>query len=898
MKTFKKLALLGLLLSCMLACNLPQPGPTSDPPAPETPAQAVTEVPPTLEAPAAPFPGSAPLAPTELNVPLRIHNPGTQDAHAAAVTSGVPLPQGLGLSEVADLQLVTENGTPIATQFTPLARWGGAPEDSEAPIRWVLLDFQLDVPAQSSAFVYLQTGGPSPQPASPLRVNDSGDVINVDGGAGVFSINKQDGSLNAPGLAASISSQVRDAAGTRHAAAGPLSAQVTLAGPLRTAITLHGSYGNGLEYTTHLWFYAGHAQVRVFHTLENNTPCPLVEYGQLDCYDIGSGGSINFRDLSFVVPTDLGPDLTLNAGLDHGNVTGDLNAAWQLVQNSSGSEHWDTYANFSDWEGRPLDTRPRMQAYVDFRGYRVTQGEETLDSGDRAAGWLSVNGEKGSWSIGVRDFWQNFPKTLRANPDGTLEIALFPEEFGAQDYTFSLRAGEHKTHELFFDASSAAPPTDVLFAAASAQWYIDSGAFGRSAPLDRAAWPAHEDYLASLLDSTAAHAGFDDYFATLPDAIAGSDFYGIFDYGDWPADYEGYEVAPLNTKYDSNYGAWLQWARSADPRWFELATAANRHLADIDILHNRHTPRHWGDGIAFGHSWHDEDGFLNPHRNGGGNHPDTAFGVPGLLLTYYLSGYEKAHAAALELADSIEYRLRNDLHLCDAFAECNGEGYGLGESAGLYDDGSRPAANGLEIAVAAYRASGDSRYLEVADAVVNWARAAQQPYINGPTGTETVVKPWTLNLYLRALADYIDMRAEFGLPDSYNAADSYLQYANWLRSYAWLELDAKDGHSRAAYPYTWWDDERRGDPSDEWSFGNNVPSVNNWLLLGADGLAYAYTLSGERDYLDRAATLFYTGSRDPWYEDDSNIYAESKEAINSMVFGNTFLQIWGQANGE
>ena len=309
-------------------------------------------------------------------------------------------------------------------------------------------------------------------------------------------------------------------------------------------------------------------------------------------------------------------------------------------------------------------------------------------------------------------------------------------------------------------------------------------------------------------------------------------------------------------------------------------------MADVDILHNTHTPRYWSDGIAFGHSYHDEDGFINPHRNYGGNHPDTAFGMTGMLLTYYLTGYEKALGSAQELADCIEYRLHNDRHLCDYFPDCSGEGYGLGESDGLYEAGSRPAANGLSIAIAAYRATADPRYLAVADAVVDWARAGDQPYIDGPTGEDRMMRPWMLNLYLRALADYLEMQDEFGLPDTHDAAGSFLAYANWLRTYPWIDLPPIETGPRAAYPYEWWFDGRAE---------NDDPSVNNWLLLGADAMATAYRLSGDPDYLDRAATLFRTGSRDPWYEGDPNIYAECKETINSIAFGHRFLHEWARA---
>ncbi|RME66233.1 MAG: hypothetical protein D6790_00515, partial [Caldilineae bacterium] len=470
-----------------------------------------------------------------------------------------------------------------------------------------------------------------------------------------------------------------------------------------------------------------------------------------------------------------------------------------------------------------------------------------------------------------------------------------PDAFGPPDYAFTLRAGEHKTHELWLTytppgrSPAQAGAVQPLFAAAPVTWYVESGAFGLTALPDWDAWRDHEQYIRDQLDTAGTYEPWMDWFPNLPAAIEGEDFYGVFDYGDAPIDFEGYHVAPYNLKYEMDWGMWLQWARTGDERWFRLAEAGARHAADLDILHNLHTPRHWADGIIFGHSYHDEDGFRNPHRNYGGNHPDTAFGVPGLLLAYYLTGYEKARDAALEAADNMEYRLHNDSHLCSYFSDCNGEGYALGE--GLFQDGERPAANSLLAMVEAYRATGKADYLAVADALVDWARAERQPYIHGPIpGDDRYLKPWMLNLYLRSLAAYLEMKQEFGLPDNSHGRASFLAYADWLRTQAAIDLTPIDTGPRAAYPYQWWFDGRVDVPGED--NDNRDPSVNNWLLLGADAQAYAHRLRGDGASLDLATRLFRAGSRDPWYEGDANTYSATKETVNSIVFGNIFLHEW------
>ena len=55
---------------------------------------------------------------------------------------------------------------------------------------------------------------------------------------------------------------------------------------------------------------------------------------------------------------------------------------------------------------------------------------------------------------------------------------------------------------------------------------------------------------------------------------------------------------------------------------------------------------------------------------------------------------------------------------------------------------------------------------------------------------------------------------------------------------------------------------------------------------------YAYLLSGRQEHLEWAAALFRSGSRDPFFKDDPLIYTETKQAVNSLVYGNYFLYAW------
>ena len=837
-----------------------------------------------------PSPTPTPTPPAGALVTLEVAETVGEERVAGPVTSGVPLPESADILDPDSLRLVDGAGRAVPAQMTALARWGGAPDDDSRPIRWLLLDFQADVQAGGTASFRLERGGDSPPfPRLELR-EEAGDLV-VDTGAAEWRLRRGDGAVTVSPPGAVVHGAARGADGTEFSTTGPVQISVELDGPMRASVEVTGSYrtptGEDLvDFTSRWWFYAGRPYARLFHTVENNTPCSIrPDDGQPHCYHIGSPGDREIADLSLVVESGISGAPAYELGGQAAPVSGPLTGDLLLEQDSSGGDAWDLYATLTDWHGDPLDARPRMQAYTTFRGYRTTLGGAVLDAADRAPGWITVSGDSESFGLRLRHFWQKFPKALRASADGTLEAGLFPDEFGPADYSFTLRAGEHVTHEAWLGPAGDLPAS-ALHAAAPSAWYVASGALGPTADVDRQAWPEHEDLVDHQLDTAPGYRDWFDWFPNLPTAVDSLDFYGIFDFGDLPIDYEGYLVSPINLKYHMDHGMWQQWARGGDARWFALAEAASRHVADIDVLHTLHQPRHWSDGIMFGHSYHDEPGFTNPHRNEGGNHPDTMFGVPGLLALYYLTGYEKGLEAAVEVADCIEYRLRNDEHLCPWFADCNGEGWGLAE--GLYDSGSRPAANALRILNDAYRATADPRYLEVAEALVAWADPADQPWIDGPTGAAVLMKPWLLNMYLHALGDYLEMRREFGLADD-DGDDHLLASADWLHRWPWLDLSPIASGDRAAYPYEWWLDDRAA---------NTEADVNNWLLLAADAMAWAHRLTGDGTYLSWGERLFRAGSHDPWYEDDANTYSSTKETANTVEWGHVFLHQWAEAQGE
>ena len=407
-------------------------------------------------------------------MPLVISETSGVRRRGAGVTTGVPLPRSAAVTDTAGLRLVDEDARSIAAQFTPLARWGSGPDDPESPIRWLLVDAVADVPAGGTTTLVVERGEtPSTAPSITVLEGSTGFVIDTD--VARFEFHRAVGHLLGPGLAGGLRPVVTLPDGTTKTAVA-FDVSVTLEGLVRSVVEVEARFsGTPLTSVTRFWFTAGSSIVRVFHTLRNPTPCPLDPSDQISCHDIGSAGTVHFDDLSLVLATELPGPLRFEAGGQRRTVTGPLTDTVLVHQASSGTASWDAYAR------RGTGARPRLQAHVARRGYRITLGEDMIDRGDHARGSLAVVGTGAAWRALVVDFWERFPGSLRARPDGILEIGLLPDEFGPPAFDFSLRAGEHVTHEVVLVAPGAGSMRRVgepLAAVAPAAWYTASGALG------------------------------------------------------------------------------------------------------------------------------------------------------------------------------------------------------------------------------------------------------------------------------------------------------------------------------------------------------------------------------------------------------------------------------------
>ena len=383
------------------------------------------------------------------------------------------------------------------------------------------------------------------------------------------------------------------------------------AGPQRAVIRLSGVHVSptGDEfapYTCRIYAYAGSALLRLVHS--------FVYTGE--------------PRSDFVAAVGLRLGLLLDTvdaysfGGEHGQgvatklTQGVYCPRWPRGVLSQGSSRYYTMHKWVD---------PRANAPV-----RITEG-------GRSQGWAAACSNGVRVAMGIRNFWQEYPKELEVDCDRKDLIAYIQSPYGPaldlRRYSDNIypvmyetparfdkppipfdheRFGARhigKTTELFIladDGTSdpAAPArTARLFQdrpilTPGGAWIGQTKVFGAFSAMDEAAAPQaarHMRDCIKFLDAEQDYRGW----------------YSLIDYGDvmhsydpdrdcWAFDEGGY--AWLNNESQFCEGLWLAYLSTDDPRALRMAEAMTRHLNDVDMYHSgplaghgtRHNVSHWG----------------------------------------------------------------------------------------------------------------------------------------------------------------------------------------------------------------------------------------------------------------------------------------------------------------
>jgi hypothetical protein len=448
------------------------------------------------------------------NVPLQVRDNSGVERRDWPVTTGVPLPLGV-VQEVGQLRLTDAAGREIPAQFTVLSRYGAR----DNSLRWVLLDFQMDVPANGEVTLQLRNDRPAQAVSAPIRITETAASITVDTGGVVATVSRRDGSLlqsvsvggkqvlkaggddgpalrsgevrkmerfrgpawNTHGWEKSRSLENIHVAESVYRGGPPREAKVEMAAPLRSVVVIHGRHlpatrGAGIlksglyDYAVRLHFYRGQSYIKVEYAVENADRAqpqssPLFREASLNhSLTLGSGAVVSGGGLMAQQGAPVMASFPVTARQE----------GW-LVQRAGRSE------------------KKHGRQVVHEGGYQIGPGTEGALASPLAAGkrgrFLDVSdGEKGV-GIAMRYLWEQAPRAISLSPK-QLRVVVQADSPGhradADRPAYDLDLGERSLHDVLYyfhlgDARQARVQ-DVaeafeypLFARAPPAWYSDVG---------------------------------------------------------------------------------------------------------------------------------------------------------------------------------------------------------------------------------------------------------------------------------------------------------------------------------------------------------------------------------------------------------------------------------------
>jgi hypothetical protein len=722
------------------------------------------------------------------------------------VTLGVPMPRGV-LLEGLLVSLLDPAGDPVLLQTTPLAHW---PDGS---VKWLLLDFLVGPMArgQKEWLLELHRSQPleRPHPEDPLHVEQVEDGIVVQTGAASFTLDRE---MLAPIVQVQIDGvAVLDAARSRTVLVDAKARgrrprieryEVETCGPVRATIRFDGGFEgrrrDGCRFFARLSFFAGSGLARIDLTLHN----PRRAHHRGGLWDLGDPGSILFRELSLQLGLGGAGLPTIHWVEDFAGAAQTTEAAFfEIYQDSSGGENWQSRNHVNRFGQVPCR----------FRGYRVRQGGDS-SFGLRGSPVVSIRGQTGVVTAAMLEFWQQFPQAIDT-AGGTLNLRFFPAQFGD---LFELQGGEKKTHTVWLHLSRGDRsgidslrwvhrPVRVH---CTPQWYTETGVIPYLTPAQADPNDRYESFIAAAVDGPRS-------FSTRREII---DEYGWRNYGDVYADHEGAHyhgeapvVSHYNNQYDVLFGFLIQYFRTTDSRWFDLADPLARHVVDIDIYHTDQDKTAYNGGL-FWHTDHYRDAASSTHRAysrancgpvlrayGGGPSNEHNY-TTGLLHYYYLTGDPRAGDAVRSLANwviAMDDGRKTVLGLVDdgptGLASCTAQDD--------YHGPGRGSGNSINALLDAWLLTGSRAYLGKGESLIRRAVHPQMD-IAALDLLETELR-WSYTVFLSVLARYLSLKVEVGELDrmtSY-ARSCLLAFATWMVE---NEIPYFDRPEKLEYPTETW----------------------------------------------------------------------------------------------
>ncbi|MDA0834318.1 MAG: hypothetical protein O2955_03240 [Planctomycetota bacterium] len=495
-------------------------------------------------------------------IPLTITEPSGIQREDWPVTSGIPIPRGR-LTDDSRVALFTASDVRVPLQTTVLSRW------SDGSIKWLLLDFQIDLlPSETKAFVLKENAEiRNLDDISSVTLVDDGCTVTIHTGPLKFKLSRdrfhlfeavaldrnRDGLLSDEELVADSTFnsgfELTSVDGTIYRTDDvPVAITVEDAGPMRASVRIEGRHRAGesslFKYVIRLHAYAGLPFVKCHYTFINDHPVDLMT-------DIESIELIARHDVT--------------------------DAAQYIVAGQPSKTFGDNAIRLFQNDDRSYNLNGTNHA-------------------GHALGWGAIAGDRDGVALGLRQFWQNWPKGVTAK-ENELRLGICPD-FAAGMYDghplteecklyyylrngrYSFKVGVSRTHEvtaLFFDGKPDIPQLTNFYRAAeqpliaqfTTKYLAETNAKGKLPPANHHKYVGYDAWMDQFFDFH------------LQDREKVREF-GMLNFGDW---YNTNWDSWGNLEYDTARIWFTHYLRSGNRRYYDRAEQAARHYLDVDVLH-------------------------------------------------------------------------------------------------------------------------------------------------------------------------------------------------------------------------------------------------------------------------------------------------------------------------
>lgn len=747
-------------------------------------------------------------------IPIYVNEPtGNPRVLSEPVSLGVPFRQG-DVVTVEEITLRDNNGMTLPCQKKILARW------PDKTIKWILLDFLVTIQSSVKNTFWLEKSKAASTnhtkiETDKIEVSQQNERLTVDTKTALIQLdtsepilfrwfdktNRNEPFCTCQALLTHKNGQILK----------PKIHSITIkeSGPIKATISITGSFSSethqpSCHFSCNFTLYAGKSDIVVDVTLQN--PNTSVHTGGL--WDLGDPASIYFQDFKLLIRTKTMNSVQLSyvtEGDDFRSCT--ASDYFEIYQESSGGKHWKS-TNHINKDGIVPFT---------FNGYKVFKDGSEVSSGLRASPVITLKGPSEKIIIcGIKQFWQNFPKALRATQEG-FAIKLFPDNFPD---SYELQGGEQKTHTIYlnFDAKNENAISflywlnNPLLVSLSPEWYTTTKVFSYFHTYSWSDCGLIDTWIKGAITGP-------DSFITQREVI---DEYGWRNFGDIFANHEIQEqltppeslISHYNNQYDILYSSLIQFARTKNKRWLELASNLATHIMDIDIYRTENDRAEYNNGL-FWHTNHFLDAATATHRSMSKEHiritgASNYGGGPSLehlyingLITYHLfTGDTLARDTAIKMGDIVlrqlygsrvflentEKIIREIIKRLRSITSKNNSLH----SYGLLDGPGRGSGNSLHALLDLYALTNERKYILGAEKII---RACMHPKDDiGERNLLNAEFRWSYTIFLQALIKYIDIKKLNNDEDHmfHYSIECLNSYAAWMEEHEYPFLDAKE----------------------------------------------------------------------------------------------------------